>query len=429
VTDTPVRLRIHASSLPKGNQNYMISITNLNQKKAELISTATALVERGLNSQEDKQAHKKLIVEIDSTQEHIDLLSRLERSTPAPAPAPVAAPVAAPAVITQRDSKEYRAKVNTAARVYFRGNHLNAEQRALLTTSDAGGGALISQSFDDAFTEASKWFGPIYNLVHRKDAPNSEPTKFVVTDGTNQTFRLLTQGTTSASSGAQQPTIFSTIANTDTLISSVIYSVQELDDAFDLNSFLTRIAGTAVSRARETAITLGTTNDGSNTALPSCPVGGLLGSIVTGATTGSLAAGIGYDDLVSLSGSVDHSYYTSGAYMASPSVHTYLLSQRDSTSRPFYLVDPVTGLLMINGKPLYVNAAMPVYNAASSPVVLFGDYSKAWNVLNGGLRLTAIGNDGSSALTLLTRELIIWTSLGQTAGLSSAVKALVTAAS
>jgi HK97 family phage major capsid protein len=412
----------------------MHTITNLNQKKQSLISKATTLVENGLNSAESKEQHRSLLKEIDGTQEHIDLLSHCERVMPAELLIPVAPSVAtpAPAVITQRDSKEHRAKVNSAARTFFRkgAEALNAEQRALLTTSDTAGGAFVSQSFDDAFIEASKFFGPIYNLVHRKDAENGEPTKFVVTDGTNQTFRLLTQGTTSASSGAQQPTIFSTIANTDTLISSVIYSIQELDDAFDLNSFLTRIAGTAVSRARETAITVGTTNDGSNTALPNCPVGGLLGAVTTGATTATLAAGIGYDDLVALGGSVDHSYYLAGAYMASPSVHTYLLSQKDAMGRPYYLVDSATGLLMINGKPLYVNAAMPAYNVASSPVVLFGDYSKAWNVLNAGLRLTTIGNnDESAALSYLTRELIVWTRLGQSAGLSSAVKALVTASS
>jgi hypothetical protein len=73
---------------------------------------------------------------------------------------------------------------------------------------------------------------------------------------------------------------------------------------------------------------------------------------------------------------------------------------------------------------------MPAYNAASSPVVLFGDYSKAWNVLNAGLRLHVLGNnDESPALSYLTRELVIWTRLGQAAGLNSAVKSLVTAAS
>jgi len=409
----------------------MSKISDLTQQKSNLIADATQLVQAGLKTPEAREKYKKILEDTDLIQGDLDMLLRCERALPNfPTPAPVIP--TAPAVITQRDSKEHRAKVNSAARTFFRkgADCMNAEERALLTTSDTAGGAFVSQSFDDAFIEASKFFGPIYNLVHRKDADKGEPTKFVVTDGTNETFSLLTQGTTSASSVAQQPTVFSNINGTDTLVSSVIYSVQELDDAFDLTTFLNRIAGTAVSRARETAITQGRTNDGSNTALPSCSVGGLLGSVATGATTASLAAGIGYDDLVALGGSVDHSYYLAGAYMASPSVHTYLLGQKDSTSRPYYNVDPDTGLLMINGKPLYVNAAMPAYNLASSPVVLFGDYSKAWNVLNAGRRLVSAGNNNESpALSFLTRKLIVWTRLGQSAGLSSAVKSLVTAAS
>ena len=410
----------------------MNTITNLNQKKAELISAATTLIESsGLKSAESKEQHRKLIQEIDETQDHIDMLSRIERAMPGlPTPAPAAPPVA-PAIITQRDSKEYRDKVNAAARMLFRKgvSALSEESRALLTISDAVGGALVSQLFDDAFIEASKFYGPIFDLVHRKDSSNGAPAKFVVTDGTNQTFSLLTQGTTSANTVAQTPTVFSNITDTDTLISSVVYSAQELDDAFDLTEFLNRILGLAVSRARETAVTLGTTNDGTSTALPHCPVGGILGFVATGATTASLPSGIGYDDLVALAGSVDHGYAVNGAYMASPSVHTYLLSQRDSTSRPFYNVDPETGLLMINGKKLYVNAAMPAYNAPSSPVVLFGDFSRAWNVQNGGVRLKVLNRDENPALTLLTRELIVWMRLGQSAGLSNAVKALRTPAS
>lgn len=410
----------------------MSRVSEITQRKNSLIADATQLVQAGLKTAEQRSQYDKLLKQIDSEQELLDMYLRTEKFAESQ-PKPVATPVtAAPAIITQRDSKEHRSRVNAAARQFFRDGEtsLNAEQRALLTTSDTVGGALVAQAADDAFIEASKFFGPIFDLVHRKDNDNGAPTKFVVTDGTNQTFSLLQEGTTSALSVAQQPTVFSDITGTDTLVSSVVYSVQELGDAFDLNSFLNRIAGLAVSRAREMAITLGTTNDGSHAALLNCPDGGLLGSVTSGATTASLAAGIGYDDLVALAGSSgDHSYYLAGSYMASPSVHNYLLSQRDSTSRPFYLVDPETGLLMINGKPLYVNAAMPAYNAASSPVVLFGDYSKAWNVLNAGLRMKVISNDENPALGFLTRQLIIWTRIGQSAGLSNAVKALVTAAS
>ena len=50
----------------------MITITNLNQKKAERISTATSLVEKGLNSAESKEQHRNLILKTTAPQEHID---------------------------------------------------------------------------------------------------------------------------------------------------------------------------------------------------------------------------------------------------------------------------------------------------------------------------------------------------------------------
>jgi hypothetical protein len=74
---------------------------------------------------------------------------------------------------------------------------------------------------------------------------------------------------------------------------------------------------------------------------------------------------------------------------------------------------------------------MPAAGTASSPLVLFGDYSKAYNVLNGGgLKIKVIGNqDGDPSLSFLTRQMVMYTRLGASAGLSSAVKSLVSSAS
>lgn len=409
-------------------ENSLSKITQLQTKKSSLISTAQQLVNSGKAT---SQEYLSTVAELDLVQGDINMLTMIESyqsESGSSAPAPI---IAAPAVISQRDSAEHRSKVNEAARAFLKHGAagMQPEQRALLTTSETTGGALVSQLFDTTFIEAAKYSGNVFDLVNRNDAATGEPKKFVVTDGTNQTFSLLSEGTTSGVSKAQTPTVFSDITDTDTLLSSVVFSVQELDDASDVMAFLNRIAGDAVLRAWNTAITKGTTNDVSASALPNCPTGGLLANTSTGATTSSLAAGIGYTDLVNVASSVDHAYYVNGAYMGSPSVHNYLLGQKDSTSRPFYNVDPNTGLLMINGKPLYVNAAMPAYNAVSSPVVLFGDYSRAWNVLNAGLRMKVISNDESPALSFLTRELLIWTRIGQSVGLNSAVKSLMTAAS
>jgi HK97 family phage major capsid protein len=411
----------------------MRTIADIQAKKNKLIADATELLNRGLSTPEIRASYKKLLSQADDAQHDLDVLMRVERAFPYAAPALATKP--APAVIEViPESKERRqAKLNASARHFFRhGLRPNApEQRALLTTSDAAGGALVAQAFDEAFVEASKFFGPIWNLIHRKDSEKGEPTKFVVSDSTNQTFSLVSEGTTSASSVAEQPTIFSDVASTDTLVSSFIYSVQELDEAFDLTEFLTRNAGLAVSRARETAVTLGITNDGTSTALPSSPTGGLLAGVSAGVTqtSGTLAAGVTYAQLSTLAGSVDRSYYETGAFMASPSVESFLKAQVSTTGKPLYKVGD-DGLLVIQGRKLFPNAAMSPAGTASKPLVLFGDYSRFYSVLNTGVRIKVISNDdGSPALSYLTREMIVYTRIGATTGVSTSVKALVSAAS
>jgi HK97 family phage major capsid protein len=221
--------------------------------------------------------------------------------------------------------------------------------------------------------------------------------------------------------------------DTDTLISSVIYSVQELDDAFDLEAFLTRIgAGIAVSRAREMALTRSITNDGLSTPLPHSPSGGILGAVTAGFTqsSGTLAAGVTQGQLLQLSSSVDRVYFETGSYMASPSVEAALRAQTDTTGRLLYPIDDATGLLRIGGKLLYPNAAMAPALTASSPLVLFGAFDKFYSVQNaGGVKIKILANEESPNLAFHTREMIIYTRLGATTGVSNAVKALVSAAS
>jgi HK97 family phage major capsid protein len=186
----------------------------------------------------------------------------------------------------------------------------------------------------------------------------------------------------------------------------------------------------AVSRAREVAVTKGTDNSSSANILPHVSTGGILGGTSAGYTQVALADGIGYQNLVSLAGSVDRAYYEAGAFMAHSTTETYLRSLEDSMSRPYFLSDPETGLLIITGnKLLYPNQAMPVYGTASAPLVLFGDFSKILNVVHNGLRFNVVSEDGNPNLNINTRELIISTRIGASAGISTAVKAFVSAAS
>jgi HK97 family phage major capsid protein len=153
----------------------------------------------------------------------------------------------------------------------------------------------------------------------------------------------------------------------------------------------------------------------------------LLASVPQGAVTPNLASGLGYENFTSLIESVDHAYYVNGAFMASPSTFNYLLTQLDATGRPFYNIDTATGLMMIAGKPLYINAAMPAFNTPNSPVVLFGDFSRAYSYLNGGgIRIRILRERFAD---VAQNAALIYHRLGAAKLVSGAVKSLVTAAS
>jgi HK97 family phage major capsid protein len=411
-----------------------MNLAQMKDHKAELLRKAQTMLDAG---QHTTPVYRSTLVDIETVTEDITMLESIERRTSGkPVAAP--APVTAPAIITETSEVRYK-KVTDAACQFFRHamSHVRKEQRDLLTTGDTTGGALNSQFFDSVFTEAAKYYGPVWNMVNRKDNTSGNPTKFPITSDVDRTFSLNSEGTTSSLSVNQTPAVFSNVTNTDTLISSVVYSIQEMEDFSSsvggIEKWLTGIMGVAASRAWEQAVTLATTNDGSNAALPSSTTGGLLAlaaqNVGVTQTAGTLSAGPTTAQLQALAGSVDRAYYQNGSFMTSPSVETFLRSQVDNTGRQLYCIDPDTGYLRIAGRLVVPNVAMPVLGTASKPLVIFGDMSKAWNVLNAGLKFKVVTYDGSAALTFDTNELIAYSRFGQSAGVSNAVASLISAAS
>lgn len=409
-----------------------INIGELTQKKNRAIVEAQlALDEHGPSS----AAYRERISEADTFQNLIDATTRagLDKE-PAAEAAPI---VAAPAVITrsekhEQDATEQRSRTNAAFRsLLLNGyNATRPEQRDITIATD--GAAIIPQEFSKVITQAQKYYGPIANLVKVINSDTGRPYKQTISDDTASTMTYIAE--TGASSGIEaDPTLSSTIPSTDSLVTLVKWSKMELEDAEDLKAFISNIAGLRVARAVEHALTLGKDN-GSNTTLPNSPTGGLLGNVSASVTqtTGELSAGPTYAQLSALAGSVDHAYYAApgAGFMASPSVFNFLVSQVDTTGRPLYKFDPNTGLLVVAGKPLYVNNAMPNYNTASSPVVLFGDFSRAYSYLNGsgvgGMRIRVLKERFAD---VFEGAAIIYTRLGAATLVSGAVKALVTAAS
>jgi HK97 family phage major capsid protein len=398
-------------------------IAELTSKRNKLIADSQVLVNAGkANSAE----YRAMSAELDVIQSDIDALSLIESKLPKSP-----APVAAPAAIRSEPKKERKVKLNTAFRsMLLHGYHSSLEQRDITIASD--GAAVIPQEYSKAITQAQRWYGPLATLVKRIDSDSGRNYKQTISDDTATTMTYIAESGATSSIEAD-PTLSSVIPGTDSLITVVKYSKQELEDADDLETFIQGIAGLRVARAVEYALTLGKDN-GSTTQLPNSPTGGLLANVSAGVTqtSGELSAGPTYGQLSALAGSVDHAYYAapSSGFMASPSVFNFLVAQTDTTGRPLYKFSSETGLLQIAGKPLYVNNAMPNYNAASSPAVLFGSFQHAYSYLNGsgasGMRIRVLKERFAD---VFEGAAIIYTRLGAATLVSGAVKALVTAAS
>jgi HK97 family phage major capsid protein len=324
---------------------------------------------------------------------------------------------------------ERRKKLNAAAKHYLtRGRLSNAvEHRDLLT--DSTGGYIVAQEFNQALAIASKTFGPIYSLVNLRTADSGAPQKVITVDPTVNTFTLVSEGTTSGSGVAQQPSMSSEVVGMDALLSSVIVSRQEIEDSeFDILDWLIKSIGPGVSRSREGSILFG--RDSNGDALVNSPSGGLIGSLPALVTqsSGELSAGPTYAQLSALAGSLDRSMYAEGSFLVSPNTEAFLRSQVDSTGRELYSVGD-DGFLTIAGRKVFPAVGMANYNAASSVIAAFGAWGRYWSTVSTSVRVKIITNDESPALAINTKELLIYHRIANTPGVASAAGALVSAAS
>lgn len=403
----------------------MDKIAALQQEKNDAIRRCMVLVNAGLSTEEQRAEHTKLTTRMNEIEDDLVSLRKIDSHfAKQPAPAPVAAPSPAPKVeviASPGEERAQRARVNAAWRSYLE----TGERRDL---SESGtGAALLPQEFSGVFTEAQKFYGPIGAMVKQEYEPNGRLRKLVISDDTASTMTYVAEDGSTASGVEEDPTLSSTIPGTDALVTRITYSIQALDDAFDLEGFLRSNATVRVSRAIEWALTVGQDN-GTNTPLPNSPTGGLLAGVSAGVTQGALADGVSYSALSQLAGTVDYQYRINGSFMVNPTTFTYLTEQVDSTGRPLYAFGD-DGLLYIAGKPVQVNAAMASYSTASKPAVLFGDFSRQYAYLNGGGVRIKILSENVGGAENFKRTMLVYHRIGAAQLLTNAVKSFVTAAS
>lgn len=288
-----------------------------------------------------------------------------------------------------RGAEEERSRVNKAFQQYaMRGSihAVDAEYRDLLTTSDATGGALVPQMFSGILVDALKFYGATAQKVSQKVTDNKGvPMKISYSNDTANGLTLL--GTEGSSSPSEtDPAFVSVILGVDTVTGGLVkVSFQELEDSsFDLDSFIRDKFSIRYARGLEQAVTLGTASG--STTLPNQSSGGLLGISPVGTTTASVAAGVSWDDLTALFGSVDPAYSIPGkaSFLMNSNTRAYLLGQKDGFGRPYWTPDPSSDgpFDRLLGYDVVLNQSMPgptagAFSANQTPI-LFGDLSKAY---------------------------------------------------
>ncbi len=149
----------------------------------------------------------------------------------------------------------------------------------------------------------------------------------------------------------------SKVLGSDTVSGGLVkVSVQEFADSnFDLGKLIEEYFGLRYARGIELALTKGV--DSAGTALPNFSTGGMLAAASISGTTATVAAAIGYDDLVTAYGTLDPAYLTNAVWQLNSTTRAALLSVKDTLGRPLFQPNPATsepfGFLL--GAPVVLN--------------------------------------------------------------------------
>jgi len=224
-------------------------LIDLRSQKTKLINSASSLAVRGLKTQEARDSYAAIEKQINEIDEDITLIEKIEARKNDPAYQPVKRTVANLPIEVARhlslntDGSEFtkEQKEERAFRRYLSGN-ITKENRDLLTTSDATGGAVIPQQYASVLVEARKHYGAILNYALVKY--DSRPTKFEYFDDTANDIVLASEGNTFVNTGNDPVFGSVTPAALDLFKTLGVKASYELidDSAFNVAAFLKRVA-------------------------------------------------------------------------------------------------------------------------------------------------------------------------------------------
>jgi HK97 family phage major capsid protein len=391
----------------------MSKLNELKDQKVKILADATTILNRGLNTPTVKAQYEALLEQDTEISESISM----------PSLPVVSAPVTAPAVVRSEGEQksERRAKLNKTWRDFIRGN-TTEETRALLTSSDGSGGAVVAQEFSGFLSETLKTYCAFFDYANVRQSPNGHPVKISkVDDSTHGLTYLSDEGSVSLTD--TDPTFSSTVVNTDLLSSGLTrFSNQLLSDSyFDLEQLLTSLTSSRIGRGIEKLLTLGLDQTGAATPNNS----GVVSLSQIAATTGTIAAGVGWQDLVNVFDSLDAAFLPKSVWLMSSKTRNSLAGLKDSTGRSYFVPGTANSLDYLLGRPIVLNQSLPQITTANAKAIIFGSLYDGLQVVSSEVRVQTLverfAEKNESALLATIR-------IGSTALQAGALQALRIAA-
>ena len=353
-----------------------MTINEMREKRARKWEEAKEFLnahrdENGMLCASDVEAYEKMEAEIVNLGKEI---SRMERG--AALDAELARPVGSPLtnkpgttgdLKTGRASDEYKSAMLNALRSNFR-----QVSNVLMEGTDASGGYLVPDEYDDRLVEALSEENVIRNLgtviqtsgERKINVAASKPAASWVEENGELTFGDAT---------------FDQVILDAYKLSVAVKVSEELlaDNAYDLEGFLIRAFGSAIANAEEEAFLTGDGNS-KPTGLLHATRGGQIGVTTAGNA-------ITADEILDLIYKLKRPYRTNAAFIMADSTLAAIRKLKDTTGQ--YLWQPALTAGepdRLLGYPVYTSAYVPAV-AAGQPVMAFGDLSY-YNIGDRGAR-------------------------------------------
>jgi HK97 family phage major capsid protein len=277
---------------------------------------------------------------------------------------------------------EARSEDEHAAAAFYgiRPSSKEFDLRALSVGTTTAGGNSVPDEMMRAFVEVEKWYGRVQNLATVITTATGASLPVPTVDDTSNTGRLLTEAT--GATTTTDPSFGQVVLSSYKMSSDAVLISNELlqDSSINLSQYLGAALGTRIGRIKNTYFTTGT---------GSSQPGGVQVKAALGKTASATNA-ITLDEVIDLYHAVDIAYRMSPncAFMMNDAVAAYVRKLKDSNNQYLWQMAVQQGQPdRLFGVPVVINNDQDGTFATNKRLVLFGDFSKYFVRVAGGITL------------------------------------------